>query len=197
MRAGAPPVLGYVPAAISCGTGAAKGRARLARLDHGIFVDHTGSVWIGGNGPGDSHILKFTKDGKFLLQIGKPNARQVPGAAAQAKPAFRRGSNDQMNFGRVAKITVDPKANEAYIADGYFNTRVAVLDASTGTMKRYWGAYGNKPDDVDLGPYDPNAPPAKQFRNPVHCADLSKDGLLYVCDRVTIGCRSSVPTARS
>ena len=51
-------------------------------------------------------------------------------------------------------------------------------------MKRYWGAYGNKPDDVDLGPYDPNAPPAKQFRNPVHCADLSKDGFLYVCDRV-------------
>ena len=89
-----------------------------------------------------------------------------------------------MNFGRVAKIFVDPKANEAYIADGYFNTRVAVLDASTGTMKRYWGAYGNKPDDADLGPYDPNAPPAKQFRNPVHCADLSKDGLVYVCDRV-------------
>jgi len=152
--------------------------------NHGIFVDHTGNVWIGGNGPGDSHILKFTKDGKFLLQIGKPNARQVPGANPQAKPAFRRDSNDKMNFGRVAKITVDPKANEAYIADGYFNTRVAVLDASTGTMKRYWGAYGNKPDDVDLGPYDPNAPPAKQFRNPVHCADLSKDGLLYVCDRV-------------
>jgi hypothetical protein len=68
-------------------------------------------VWIGGNGPGDSHILKFTKDGKFLLQIGKPNARQVPGAAPGAKPTFRRGSNDQMNFGRVAKITVDPKAN--------------------------------------------------------------------------------------
>ena len=50
-------------------------------------------------------------------------------------------------------------------------------------MKRYWGAYGNKPDDSVLGPYDPNAPPAKQFRNPVHCAMLSNDGLVYVCDR--------------
>ena len=63
------------------------------------------------------------------------------------------------------------------------NKRVAVLDADTGKMKRYWGAYGNKPDDADLGPYDPTAPPAQQFRNPVHCVERSNDGLVYVCDR--------------
>ena len=50
-------------------------------------------------------------------------------------------------------------------------------------MKRYWGAYGNKPDDADLGPYDPKAPPVAQFRNPVHCVERSNDGLVYVCDR--------------
>jgi hypothetical protein len=61
---------------------------------------------------------------------------------------------------------------------------VIVYDAETGKYKRHWGAYGNKPDDANLGRYDPNAPPAKQFRNPVHCADLSNDRLLYVCDRV-------------
>jgi DNA-binding beta-propeller fold protein YncE len=79
---------------------------------------------------------------------------------------------------------VDPRDNEAYIADGYLNKRVAVLDADTGKMKRYWGAYGNKPDDKNLGPYNPDAPPAQQFRNPVHCADVSNDGFVYVCDRV-------------
>jgi DNA-binding beta-propeller fold protein YncE len=84
----------------------------------------------------------------------------------------------------VAKIFIDPKANEAYIADGYLNKRVAVIDADTGKFKRYWGAYGNKPDDANLGRYNPDAPPAQQFRNPVHCADLSNDRLLYVCDRV-------------
>jgi DNA-binding beta-propeller fold protein YncE len=151
--------------------------------NHGIFIDHTGSVWIGGNGPGDSHIVKFTQDGKFLAQYGKPNAR-VSGKNAEGAPTFARGSSDPENFGRVAKIFVDPKANEAYIADGYFNRRVAVLDAATGTMKRFWGAYGKPPDDaLEMGAYDPAAPPALQFRNPVHCADLSNDGLVYVCDR--------------
>ena len=93
------------------------------------------------------------------------------------------GSNDSENFGRVAKIWVDPKTNEAYIADGYGNKRVAVIDADTGKMKRFWGAYGNKPDDAKMGPYDPNAPPAQQFRNPVHCVERSNDGFVYVCDR--------------
>ena len=58
-----------------------------------------------------------------------------------------------------------------------------MFDADTGTYKRHWGAYGKKPDDTNLGRYNPDAPPAQQFRNPVHCAELSKDGLLYVCDR--------------
>jgi hypothetical protein len=70
------------------------------------------------------------------------------------------------------------------VADGYLNKRVAVLDMSSGAMKRFWGAYGNVPDDTDLGAYDPDAPPAQQFRNPVHCAEPTLDGLVYVCDRV-------------
>jgi hypothetical protein len=137
--------------------------------NHGIHIDYRGNVWIGGNGEKDAQILKFTKDGKFLLQVGHFGKNG--------------GSNDPENFGRPAKIWVDPKTNEAYIADGYLNKRVAVIDADTGKMKRYWGAYGNKPDDTDLGAYDPKAPPAQQFRNPVHCIERANDGLVYVCDR--------------
>ena len=156
--------------------------------NHGIFIDYKGNVWIGGNGGPDSQILKFTKDGKFLLQVGKKGARRKAGAGAGNQEGqvagFVGGSNDQESFGRVAKIFVDAKANEAYIADGYLNKRVAVLDADTGKMKRYWGAYGNKPDDTPLPPYNPAAPPAQQFYNPVHCADMSVDRFIYVCDRV-------------
>jgi len=150
--------------------------------NHGIFVDHKGNVWIGGNGAGDSQILKFTQDGKFLQQFGKANARRVGPAAPDAK--FAGGSNDPSNFGRVAKIFVDAKTNKAFVADGYLNKRVAVLDADTGKLERAWGAYGNKPDDANPGPYSPSAPPAQQFRNPVHCADVSNDGFVYACDRV-------------
>jgi DNA-binding beta-propeller fold protein YncE len=156
--------------------------------NHGIFIDFKGNVWVGGNGGPDSHILKFTKDGKFLLQVGKKGARRKEGAGAGNQEGqvagFVGGSNDQVSFGRVAKIFVDAKENEAYIADGYLNKRVAVLDADTGKMKRFWGAYGNKPDDTPLPPYNPANPPAQQFYNPVHCADMSVDRLIYVCDRV-------------
>ena len=107
--------------------------------------------------------------------------RQVRGAVRRS--GQNKGSNDPENFGRPAKIFVDPRENEAYIADGYLNKRVVVIDADTGKFKRYWGAYGKKPDDTNLGPYDPNAPAAKQFRTPVHCSDLSMDNFVYVCDR--------------
>ncbi len=137
--------------------------------NHGITVDYKGNVWIGGNGQGDAQVLKFTQNGKLLMQIGHQNKSQ--------------GSNDTANFSRPAKLFIDQATNELYVADGYSNKRVIVFDADTGQYKRHWGAYGNKPDDTNLGRYNPDAPPAQQFRNPVHCAELSKDGLLYVCDR--------------
>lgn len=137
--------------------------------NHGLTVDPKDNIWIGGNGRGDSHILKFTRDGRFLAQIGTPG--------------MEADSNTDLHFGRVAKISFNATDNEAYVADGYSNKRVAVLDADSGELKRYWGAYGNKPDDADLGPYDPDAPLVTQFRNPVHCAEPSNDGLVYVCDR--------------
>jgi len=169
--------------------------------NHGITVDYKGNVWIGGNGRGqapgtgrgqtggrgpggldesqtagvqgyfnDSMVLKFTREGRFLMQIGK---------RGQSK-----GSNDVDNLRLPAKLFIDKTANEVYVADGYGNHRVIVYDADSGKYKRHWGAYGHKPEDVSLGNYDPDAPPAQQFRNPVHCAELSSDRLLYVCDRV-------------
>jgi DNA-binding beta-propeller fold protein YncE len=138
--------------------------------NHGIFADNEGFVWIGGNGGTDGLVLKFTRQGKFVKQFGKK------GVTAN--------SNATDHFFQVAKVFVDEKNNEVYVADGYGNKRVVVMDTETGQFKRFWGAYGNKPDDTNAGRYNPTAPPAQQFRNPVHCADLSNDGFVYVCDRV-------------
>jgi DNA-binding beta-propeller fold protein YncE len=166
----APPVLEFDPAGNLVGHWGGPGAGYdWPESNHGIFIDHKDNVWIGGNVGTDAHVLKFTRAGTFIAQFGRKG---------QSK-----GSNDQENFGRVAKIFVDARTNEAYVADGYGNRRVVVIDADTGKFKRYWGAYGNTPDDTDIGRYDPKAPPAQQFRTPVHCADLSIDGLLYVCDR--------------
>ncbi len=137
--------------------------------NHGISIDPMDRVWIGGNGQGDSHVLVFGRDGTFLRQIG------VPGRGPDSR------STDA--FGRVAKISFDKGTQEAFVSDGYGNKRVAVLDMNTGAITRFWGAYGNVPSDSALGPYNPDAPPAPQFRNPVHCAEPSVDGLVYVCDR--------------
>jgi hypothetical protein len=114
-----------------------------------------------------------------------PQGRRVGGQSGRAGSRLRRR---QQRSGAASaaspRIFVDPKENEAYIADGYLNKRVAVIDADSGKMKRFWGAYGNKPDDTPLPPYNPANPPAQQFYNPVHCADMSVDRFIYVCDRV-------------
>ncbi len=182
----APPVLEFDEAGNLIGHWGGPGEGYdWPETNHGITVDYKGNVWIGGNGRGappaggtpagaaapyhDNMILKFTQQGKFLMQIGKPG---------QSK-----GSNDVANLKGPAKMFVDPKTDELYVADGYGNHRVIVFDAETGKYKRHWGAYGHKPDDASLGRYNPSDPPAQQFRNPVHCAELSHEGLLYVCDR--------------
>jgi DNA-binding beta-propeller fold protein YncE len=138
--------------------------------EHGIHVDHTGHVWIG-SGPGGSmaQVLKFTRDGEFVLQIGR---------AGQTG-----GSNDTELLGGPAAMEVDPETNEVYIADGYVNRRVIVFDAETGEYRRHWGAYGNVPNDDPMGPYDPEVGAGDQFLGPVHGITISRDGEVFVTDR--------------
>jgi len=118
--------------------------------------------------PADAQVLKFSKDGKFLLQIGKAGKTE--------------GSDSQTGFNRPGALAVDSAANELYVADGFANHRIAVFDANTGAFKRSWGAYGEKPADTDPGAYDPNGPASKQFRT-LSCVKIAKDGMVYVCDR--------------
>ena len=154
----------------------------------GISIDAKGNIWIAAAGqpesaarptaaqgarpaspkPQDAHVLKFSRTGAFLLQIG--HAGKI------------EGSDSKTGFNRPAGVKVDASTNEVYVADGYGNHRVAVFDGETGAYKRHWGAYGEKPDDANSGAYDPAAPPAKQFRT-VSGAAISKDGMVYVCDR--------------
>jgi len=120
-------------------------------------------------GPPDAHVLKFARDGKFLLQIGAPGKMEGP--------------DSQTTLNRPAAVAVDAAANEVYVADSG-NHRIVVFDADSGTYKRHWGAYGEKPTAAGGGAYDPGAPPARQFRD-VSCVEIAKDGMVYVCDRAS------------
>ncbi len=143
--------------------------------EHGIWVDKEDNVWIGGNGAGDRAILKFSNSGQLLLVIGTAN---------DLSP---ENNQDTTKLGQPAGIEVDEAAHEVYIADGYLNKRIAVYDSRTGVFKRGWGAYGQALSTIDNAtppPYVNSGTLDRQFRNPVHCAHLSDDGYLYVCDRV-------------
>ena len=142
--------------------------------EHAIHVDHKRNVWItSAGGPRlrdgkENMILKFTSDGRILLQIGKRGQS--------------RGSLDTANVNNAADVYVDPKSNELYVADGYVNRRVIVYDADTGAFKRMWGAYGRPPDDAASKTVTYEGPAPAQF-NLVHGVRVSNDGKVYVNDR--------------
>lgn len=156
--------------------------------EHGIFVDHKDRVWLGGNNPtttsvskrSDDMLLTFTTGGKFLKQVGRRD---------QSK-----GNKDTANLKRPADFFVYQKTNEAFVADGYGNRRVLVLDADTGAFKRMWGAFSNEP--LDPPPAAPRpaggsaltTPAVREGPGPqqfgiVHSLEVSNDGIVYVADR--------------
>ena len=151
-------------------------------VEHGIYADPKGNVWVGGNGPTDHHLVKFTKQGRFLMQLGKKGAS--------------KGNADTANVKGAADTFVHTPTNELFVADGYGNRRVIVFDADTGAFKRMWGAFGNRPiDDVPEAakvPEDRRIPAKEltdrdrgpeQFITPVHATRVSKDNFVYVSDR--------------
>jgi DNA-binding beta-propeller fold protein YncE len=151
--------------------------------EHGILVDKAGNVWLTGNGhpvarganaaPEDREVLKFTNDGKLLMEIGHPAVGPD-------------NNQDTGMLGSPAGMEIDEAAHELYVADGYGNRRIVVYDTETGAFKRGWGAYGIPLSDIDNGEipvYNPANPPAKQFLGPVHCVHISTEGLVYICDR--------------
>jgi len=151
--------------------------------EHGIHIDSKGFVWLGGNNcptngiknlkpVADDQLLKFTQDGKFVMQIGKSN---------QSK-----GNNDTRNLHRPADVQVLASTNELFVADGYGNHRVAVFDADSGAFKRMWGAFANKPvDDDNCEVVTPKtfSDPGPQQLSIVHAIRVAKDGTVYIADR--------------
>ena len=112
--------------------------------EHAIHVDHQDNIWIGGNNcpernlpelkpVGDDQIVKFSRGGQFLMQIGRSDQSG--------------GNGDTRNVRQPGDQAVYAETNEVFVADGYGNRRLIVFDADTGEFKRMWGAFGNEPVD--------------------------------------------------
>lgn len=161
------------------------------QTEHGIYVDPKGFVWIGGSGNEDQ-ILKFTKEGKFVMQIGKGGSK--------------KSNQDTKNLWKPSDVFLYAKTNELFVSDGYGNKRIIVFDADTGAFKRMWGAYGKPPkDDLPGTPVTtegapppaargrdlsripakdrlPDDPFPEQFET-IHGVKVSNDGFVYAADR--------------
>jgi DNA-binding beta-propeller fold protein YncE len=166
--------------------------------EHGIYVDSKDNVWIAGNGAnvpaqptgwttnkagGDGFILKFDMNGNFKMRIGG-----TPRAANSNDTSG--GVNGTPLVYQPADMVVDPKTNRLYIADGYGNRRILIVDADTGKYIGHFGAYGANPVDDSLSAamnwqddYARGTRKPATFRSPVHCVKIANDGKLYVCDR--------------
>ena len=123
----------------------------------------------GSNRVADDQILKFTQDGKFVMQIGRSNQST--------------GNADTRNVHRAADVWAYPRTGELFVADGYGNHRVVVFDENTGAFKRMWGAFGNKPADDDhcdvVAPQSVPDGPGPQNFSTVHAIRVAngRDGL--------------------
>jgi DNA-binding beta-propeller fold protein YncE len=171
--------------------------------EHGIYVDAHDNVWIAGNAAapapgavvdaspwapnrdgGDGLVLKFDMNGNFKLRIGGV----AKGPDSNDKDS---GINATPTLYRAADMVLDPGTNRLFIADGYGNRRILIVDADSGKYLGHFGAYGNNPIDdaaaAAQGLWPEDAPKGHTrpafFRSPVHCVRIADDGRIYVCDR--------------
>lgn len=150
-----------------------------------IVTDRQGNVWVSGTGRGDS-ILKFTADGKLLLDFGHRPPAVPPGLSAP--PLKENNQQTDILMSGVAGFAFDDDARELYVADSEFvNKRILVFDTDTGAFKRGWGGKGRPLSAIrnePVPPYDTSGPPPDiEDFVVLHCLQISRDGLVYVCDR--------------
>ena len=138
--------------------------------------DTADNLWVVGNNDGIAQ--KYTHDGRLLLQIGTRGVMDtVDGTAIRA--ADNSINRAPLNSGRdrfffPAAVAIDPLTDDVYIADGYGNKRVVVLDRN-GKYLRQWGHQAT--------PAETKEGTGGAFTYALHCIAISRAGLVYVCDR--------------
>jgi len=129
---------------------------------HTVRVDRSDNIWI--TDKGSDMVVKFSPRGRVLLVFGRKQEASDRETAPLERPNPPLPHEDG-RFRQVTDVAFDPAGN-AYISDGYINSRVAKVDRN-GKWLKSWGSKGSKPGE---------------FNTP-HSIAADAQGNIYVADR--------------
>jgi hypothetical protein len=129
---------------------------------HTVKVDRDDNIWV--TDKGSDMVIKFNPEGRVVMVFGRKQEASDDGTGPLKKPSPPLPPIDGM-FRQVTDVAWDAAGN-AYISDGYVNSRIAKVDKD-GTWLKSWGEPGDKPG---------------QFNTP-HSIAVDAQGNVYVADR--------------
>src|SRR3954469_7680890 len=129
---------------------------------HTVRVDREDNIWV--TDKGSDMVVKFNPAGRVLMVFGRKQeaSDEDTGPLKHPKPPL---AAEPGRFRQVTDVAFDPAGN-AYISDGYINSRVAKVDKN-GRWLKSWGDRGTKPGE---------------FNTP-HSIAADAKGNIYVADR--------------
>jgi DNA-binding beta-propeller fold protein YncE len=129
---------------------------------HTVKVDKDDNIWV--TDKGSDMVIKFNPEGRVVMVFGRKQEASDDGTGPLKKPSPPLPPIDGM-FRQVTDVAWDAAGN-AYISDGYVNSRIAKVDKD-GNWLKSWGEPGDKPG---------------QFNTP-HSIAVDAQGNVYVADR--------------
>src|ERR1700731_4094824 len=129
---------------------------------HAVKVDKEDNIWVADKG--SDMVIKFSPEGRVLMVFGRKQEASDEGTAPlkHLKPPLPAVEG---MFRQVTDVAWDSSGN-AYISDGYINSRVAKVDKK-GNWVTSWGEPGSE---------------AGQFMTP-HSIAVDAEDRIYVADR--------------
>ena len=129
---------------------------------HTVKVDREDNIWV--TDKGSDMVIKFNPEGRVVMVFGRKQEASDDGTGPLKDANPPLPPEDGM-FRQVTDVAWD-KSNNAYISDGYINSRIAKVDKD-GKWLKSWGEPGSKPG---------------QFDTP-HSIAVDAEGNVYVADR--------------